>query len=105
MTILRQLGSLRLALGVLALMVVVLRPAAGAPVYDGWALVPTVLVPTLAPLIFLGLLLDLLMSRVMMIDTVGGERGRYRMVLWTDVVLLALLGLAWVPFFMALGAS
>lgn len=104
MKILRQLGSLRVGLGVLALAVVLLRPAAGgAPVYEGWAVVPTLLVPTLAPLIFLGLVLDMLMTRVLMTDTQGGERGRYRTVLWTDFVLVALLALAWVPFFMTLG--
>jgi len=102
--ILRQLGGLRVALGVLALVVVLLRPAAGTPVYEGWALVATVLVPTLAPLIFLGLLLDLLMSRVMMIDASGAQRGHYRMVLWADFMLAALLAIAWAPFFMALGA-
>ncbi|NIP74079.1 MAG: hypothetical protein GWO16_14150 [Gammaproteobacteria bacterium] len=104
MSYLRQLGALRLGLLGLAIVVLVLRPESGAKVsYEGWRMVPTLLVPTLAPLVFLGLLLDALMTRVLMSDVWGVERRRLRRAVTTDLVVALLVGLVWVPFFLALG--
>ncbi len=100
----RKIGALRVALGVVVLVSAVLRAEPGAQaVYEGWGMVPNLLLPALVPIIFMGVLLDILMSRVMMTDTQGEARARYRTILKTDLAMvLALLG-SWLPFFVALG--
>ena len=95
-----QYGALRVILGVFTLAVVLMAPLAGGAVQkSGWRMFPTLIVPAVAPLFFFGYLLIMLMSRVFMSDASPRERQRLRMVIRTDAVLLALLVLAWGPFF------
>lgn len=105
MNMVKRLGTLRVGLVVLALVALLLRPAAGgAPVYEGWAFVTTMLVPALTPLVFFGLLLDMLMTWVLSIDLQPAQRAEGpRTVLWVDFVLVAALSFAWIPFFLSLG--
>lgn len=99
-----QLGALRIGLLLLAILTMALRPEAGTKViYEGWPMVPTLLVPALAPLVFLGLLLDAMMTRVLMSDKEGAERARLRRAVTADLLVALAQGLVWVPFFMALG--
>lgn len=100
-----ELGVLRAVLVVMALLCLILMPPAGADVaYRGWPLVTTVLVPVLAPLIFMVLLLDALMSAVFMADQRGPGRRRYLRLLWVDLIAAGLLLAFWLPFYLALGA-
>lgn len=100
----QQLGAMRVVLAVCTLLVIVLAPAAGTRASaEGWAFVPTLLVPVLAPLILMLLLLDALMGAVFMSDKVGEERLRYRNVVRFNLILAALLFLYWLPYFLALG--
>lgn len=100
----QRLGALRIALLVLGLVALAMRPSAGGPpVYEGWAMVTSLLIPALVPLVFLGLLLDMLMAWVMSIDLQPAQRARQRSVLWADLAVAAGLGLAWLPFYLALG--
>lgn len=100
---LSQLGALRLALLGLVLLTVVLRPAPGGDaVYEGWAFVRTVLLPALAPLLFMGVMFDALMARVMMVDKQDAQRQRYRRIAWLDFGAGVLLFLFWLPYFMGL---
>src|SRR5205085_7750756 len=73
----QALGPLRLALLAFALVVLALMPAPGVKAaFAGWAMIPTVVLPVLAPLVFLGLLLDALMSSVFLIDAVSLRRAQ-----------------------------
>ena len=104
MKIVQQLGVRRMGLLLLALVALVLRPAAGGTaVYEGWPFVTTLLVPALVPLVFLGLLLDMLMTWVMSVDMQPEQRTRPHSVLWADFAMATALGLAWIPFFLSLG--
>jgi hypothetical protein len=101
---LKRIGALRAMLAALTLAVVAFAPfAQGEVSYSGWAMVPTLIVPAISPIVFFVLLLDLLMARVFMGSTDEAGRRRYRTVAWMDVALVVLLVLAWVPFFMTLG--
>lgn len=105
-TYMQQLGPMRVLLGVCALIVVVLAPAAGTRVSaEGWAFVTTLLMPVLAPLILMLLLLDALMGAVFMADKTGAERVRFRNVVRFNLILAAFLFIYWLPYFLALGKS
>lgn len=98
-----QLGVLRVALACVALVAVVLATSPGTEaVYSGWDFVPTVLMPVFAPLILMGLLLDTMMSAIFMIEKEVDERRRYRKIMITNLSLVVLLLVRWLPFFMAL---
>ncbi len=100
---LRSLGPLRVTLALGAILMLLLRPAPRtAVVYSGWAMVPTFLVPVLAPMVFMGLLLDALMGMVLLVGQEGDQR-RYRTVIAADLVLAALLMFWWWPYYSALG--
>jgi hypothetical protein len=98
-----RLGVLRVALLISAVTTMILAPPpATAGVYTGWAFVPTVLVPVLAPLILMVLLLDTMMSAIFMIDKDIAERRRYRMIIVTHLLLVLALVARWSPYFLAL---
>ena len=101
--LLHRFGILRLVLIGIAIIAIAsaLKPGTRA-VYEGWDLVPTVLLPVLAPLIFMVLLLDALMGRVLMADKSGKERERLRLTVIVNLLLAAGLALFWTPFYMAL---
>lgn len=101
---LEQLRPLRVVLLLAAIVAMLGRPDIGEPmVYSGWGLFNTLLIPVLAPLIFLLLMLDALMSRVWMSEADGKEKRRLRLVVRTDLIVGLLLLLSWLPFFIALG--
>jgi hypothetical protein len=100
--LMRDLGALRVTLILGALAVMALAPAAGTPpVYAGWSLVPTLIAPTLAPMLFMVLMLDALMGRIMLGSAQGAERARYRRVVTVNLVLGIALALWWTPYFLA----
>lgn len=73
------------------------------PVYSGWAFVPSVLVPVLAPLILMLLLLDALMGRILMSDLQGAARAHRRYAVMINLLLGAGLIMRWLPYYLALG--
>lgn len=98
------LGPLRALLVLGALGVLVLRPAPGTPAaYAGWALVPTLAAPVVAPLVFMTLLLDAMMSAIFMTDREDPERRRYRHLMGIDLAFALALALWWWPYYTALG--
>lgn len=98
-----RLGVLRVALLVGALSTMVLAPSpATAGEYTGWAFVPTVLAPVLAPLILMVLLLDTMMSAIFMIDKEIAERRRYQMIIVIHLLFVVALVVRWLPYFLAL---
>lgn len=94
-----RIGALRLMLGLIGLIAIVYAPSADTPtVTTGWGLVTTGVIPALGPIVFMVLLLDMIMTRVLMTDTAGEVRRGYRLALAFDAgVALALL-LSWLPF-------
>jgi len=98
-----KLGPLRLALLCAALVLLAAVPTPGArAIYQGWGLVTSVLLPVLAPLLFMGLLLDALMTRVFATDADSAARSRLRAISWIDVLIAAALLLRWLPYYTAL---
>jgi hypothetical protein len=96
-------GPLRILLAATALLSILLTPAPGtAPAFEGWAMFSTLLAPVLAPLAVMVLFLDALMSRVMMADTKGEARARYRRTMWVDLGIAAVTMGFWTPYFMGL---
>lgn len=105
-SLLAALGPLRAMLAVLALIASVFMPAPGTPVsYVGWDFVHSVVMPVLAPIVFMVLMLDALMSRVFMAAAEGDTKGRYRRVFWTQFLLGVLVIIRFLPYVLALGRT
>lgn len=98
-----QLKPMRVLLLFCALLTIALQPESGTPpVYDGWEMVQTLLIPVLAPLFFMLLILDTLMATLWRSQTSGEERLRYKRIQIADLVAAGLLVLSWLPYFIAL---
>jgi uncharacterized membrane protein len=101
---LRQLGAMRIALGLLAVAMLVSAPKPKTEaVFSGWEMWPTLIVPTLTPIIFMVLMLDALMSRVKMTSVQGDEYRRYRRFVVYNMALGLMLVIYWTPYYLALG--
>lgn len=102
--LLEQLRPLRVVLILAAIVAILGKPEIGEPVvYSGWGVITTLLIPVLAPLIFMLLMLDALMSRVWMSEAEGEEKNRLRLVVRVDLIVGLLLLVYWLPFFFAFG--
>lgn len=101
-----EIGPLRLVLGLCALVLAVFAPAPGVETQlEGWGLITTSVLPALGPIAFFVLLLDMLMSRVLMIDTDAAGRRRYRAAILFDGSVALILLLSWLPFLLDLMAQ
>lgn len=101
--LLGHLKPLRMMLALLAILVVLFAPTPGTRVvYEGWAMIQTLLLPTLAPLIFMVLLLDALMGRVWLVDAQGTEKAKFKTIIRVNLFLALLILLVWIPFFIKL---
>ena len=102
--ILSQIRPLRAVLILGAIITILGKPAPGTPVaYAGWEMVSSLLLPVVAPLIFMLLMLDALMSRVWMSEAEGAEWKRLRLVFRVDIIVGLVLLAYWLPYFIALG--
>jgi len=100
---LAHLGALRIMLVVLALVLLFASPARGTrPDFHGWGMVPTLILPTLMPIVFMVLLLDVMMSAVFMVDKRGAERTRLRYIVFLELLLALTLMVVWYPYFRAI---
>ncbi len=95
-----DLGTLRWALFLFTLFLIVFAPVAGAKAgASGWSVFSTIVMPALVPLFFMVLLLDALMSAVFLKGTRRtAQRPRYRLSLAFNLVLVVALVIAWYPF-------
>lgn len=101
---LARYGILRSLLALAGVLFILFATQPGTvPVYSGWPMVSTLLVPVVAPMVFMLLLLDALMGRVLMTDMHGAERDRRRMSVLVNLLLAAGLLLFWLPYYLALG--
>ena len=97
------LGALRLMLVALALVVCVAAPFSEGPVvYSGWRLATTVIAPAIFAMLVFLLPLDMIMSAVFMSGRDPAARARLRRIILAELVLLAVLVLAWLPFVLRL---
>ena len=98
------LGSMRWFLAGAALLAIILRPAPGSPVVtEGWALVPLLMAPVMAPLVVTVLLLDALMARIFLADAEGALRGHYRLAILFNLLLAGVTSAYWLPYYLAIG--
>lgn len=94
------LGPLRWMLGSGAIVDMLFRPAPGTEaVYEGFDVFPTLLFPALAPIIFMLLMLDALMTRVLLNDKDSAEQVRMRRAVWTNLLLGLAMIVVWYPYF------
>lgn len=101
---LEQLGVMRIVLGLLAVAVLVSAPKPNTTaIFHGWEMWSTLIVPTLAPIIFMVLMLDALMSRVKMTSVKGEAYARYRRFVIYNLVLGIVVAVYWAPYYLALG--
>lgn len=104
MNIIKNLKPMRVILVLSAIATILLRPEPGSEVfYEGAQMFQTLLIPVLAPILFMLLLLDSLMSTIWLTQTTGEEKQRYRMNIIVNLSVVALLLYFWIPFISALG--
>jgi len=102
--LLNHVGVLRMMLYGLTVAIILFAPFSGGEVvYSGRAMVPSLIVPALVPIVFFVLMLDLMMSAVFRADARGDARRRYGHLVATSLVLGMLLLASWLPFYLALG--
>ena len=102
--LLKKLGPLRILLFALALVLIVFAPEAGTQrAREGIAVITSLIFPTIAPMVFMGLLLDALMSWVKQIDLSGEEKKRFRMLSYLNLLFALVLLMRWLPFLLSLG--
>lgn len=100
---LRSLGALRVALLLLAALVILWAPKPGAAqILEGRQILSTLIAPSLAPIVFMVLMLDALMGKVLSGSARGAERERYRRIMVTNLVAGIVLFLWWTPYFVRL---
>ncbi len=93
-----DLGTLRIALCAVVVALIAAAPFSGGQArFEGLAFVVTVLAPALFVMFVFILALDLVMTRVFLVDAEGDARRRLVRVLRVEGVLFAGLLLAWTP--------
>ena len=98
--LLKQMKPLRVMLALAAFLVVLLAPGAGTQaIYEGFAVITTLVVPALTPLIFLVMLLDALMNRIWLIDSNAENSSKYRNIIRVDLLLALMILIVWAPYF------
>mgnify|MGYP006451185629 FL=1 len=97
--LLADLGTLRCLLMLAVLLSISAAPFAdGTERLRGLMIVPTVLGPTVMMILMFVLPLDMVMSRVFMLDSPPERRARLKRVILTELVAFAALLGAWLPF-------
>ena len=104
MTIFHSLGFLRICLLGLGIIDVLLRPAPGTyAAREGIEIISTLVAPAAAPIIIMVILFDALMSKIRASDTIGEESKKFKQIMWAELIVVAFMILAWLPYFLAIG--
>ena len=91
---------MRVVLVLLAITSLVLKAEIGTPVsYDGWAMIETVFIPVMAPLIIMVFLLDTLIASIWLTQSDGDEKNRYKLILAVNITTVVIMLSIWIPFF------
>lgn len=103
MTFLQRLGTLRsLLFGATLVCCPLVWWADSEPV--GIGILTAYIVPSLVILLFFVLLLDALMNRIFMLEQSPAIQATRRFWLRSDLIMVALLCLCWIPFFRTIGS-
>lgn len=95
-----ELGALRIGLlGFVAILIASAPFASAEADYSLGRIWPTLLAAPIALMTAFVVPLDMLMTRIYMIDKEPAVRARYRRIVMAEAVALVLLIAAWVPFF------
>ena len=98
--IIRAFGPLRIALIVLVIIDMLLRPEPGTRlVYEGWEMVSGLLAPVMSPILFMLLLLDTIMALVYRSDKAVEVKARYLIIVMVNIGLVIVMMARWLPFF------
>lgn len=101
--LLRVFGFLRLSLVLLVLIDMTLRPMPGmTPDYESTLAVIMMVASALAPILFMLLLLDAIMTLVYMSSMSPERKHRYRYILFSNLLLAVVFLSYWWPYFRAL---
>lgn len=101
--LLKQMKPLRVMLAILVLLLCIFSPAAGTRAnYEGIAVLQTLIMPALTPLVFMVLLLDALMNRVWLIDAKGDDAVKFRNIMRIDLLMVVIIFIVWIPYFIAI---
>ena len=101
----QTMGVQRSALAFIACVLITLSFFSGGEyTLHGWRVLPTLVAPSLVPILFFLLCLDMMMSLIYSVDTEGAVKKRYRNIIRIHLVLVILLLSFWTPFFMQLVA-
>ena len=93
-------GALRAMLYILVLMLTVSALFSfGETHKSGLMMFPTLIAPVLVPMFFFVIPLDMTMCKIMMSDKSEQSRKRYKNMIWLDLAALAILFVAWLPFY------
>ena len=98
--LLKNAGFLRIGLYLLLLANFIATPSNEIPdVYD-WATSFThLLMPIFAPILFMLVMLDAIVSKIYMSGLEGITRTNYRIIVWWDIFLGVSMLLYWIPFY------
>lgn len=99
-----KIGILRSALMSIVLVCIIFSFfSSGQVAYSGWAMIPTLLIPALTPIVFFGLAFDVMMSSILFADNVDEKRSRFKLILILEIILLITLFVSWMPYFLSIG--
>ncbi len=100
-----QLGILRVMLLLLAIIEIIFTPEPGTTVArSGWEIIPTLVAPAMAPIVFMGLMFDFMMARIGMSSTNEAGKRRYQIISRIDLGMAILMVLLWIPFLVSLNS-
>lgn len=104
MTLLHHLGFLRISLLLLGIFDTLIAPEPGTyAIKHGFEALPTLVAPAAAPIIMMVILFDALMSKIRASDAAGEESKKFRLIMWTELAVVAFMIFGWMPYFMAIG--
>lgn len=105
--LLKQTHTLRIAFWLFIIALMVASVFTGDEIMkDDWRIFPTLIIPSIVPFIFFLIPFDITMCIVQKSSCAITDPARsklYKFAIQTDIALLSLLLLAWLPFILALG--
>lgn len=103
-TLIADLGPLRAVLLLLGLLSAVFTPLAGGDDidYQGWGLLKTVFGPVFAPMIFVVLVMDSVMTRATSTEAGDERRQAAGRIVRINLLVMALIAVSWIPFILAI---
>jgi len=76
--------------------------SSGETVYEGWGAIPTIIAPTLVPIMLFVVGLDILMSFIYGLDAEAAVAKRYRWINRINLLSIMMLVVFWAKFFTSL---